>query len=93
MAPFSAADPAAEGSKRPQAVGWIVPWLFLAPALLLLTLSVLLPAAMALLLSFTSSGLDVDAPLQFIGLANLRRLFSDPMMARVTLTTFLYLLG
>ena len=93
MAPFSAADPAAEGSKRPQAVGWIVPWLFLAPALVLLTLSVLLPAAMALLLSFTNSGLDVDAPLQFIGLANLRRLFSDPMMARVTLTTFLYLLG
>jgi putative chitobiose transport system permease protein len=48
---------------------------------------------MALLLSFTTSGLDVDAPLQFIGLANLRRLLSDPMMGRVTLTTFLYLLG
>jgi putative chitobiose transport system permease protein len=65
----------------------------MAPALALLALSVLLPAAMALLLSFTSSGLDVDAPLQFIGLANLRRLLSDPMMARVTLTTFFYLVG
>jgi len=65
----------------------------MAPALALLALSVLLPAAMALLLSFTSSGLDVDAPVQFIGLANLRRLLSDPMMARVTLTTFFYLVG
>jgi putative chitobiose transport system permease protein len=48
---------------------------------------------MALLLSFTRTGLDVDAPLHFIGLANLRRLLSDPMMARVTLTTFVYLVG
>jgi putative chitobiose transport system permease protein len=71
----------------------LMPWLFLAPALALLALSVLVPAAMALVLSFTSSGLDVDAPLRFIGLANVRRLLSDPMMLRVTLTTFLYLVG
>jgi putative chitobiose transport system permease protein len=77
----------------PPSSGRVVPWLFLAPALFLLLLSVLIPAVMALLLSFTTSGLDVDAPLQFIGLANLRRLLSDPMMGRVTLTTFLYLLG
>jgi len=93
MAPFSAADSAAHRAEGPQSLPWLVPWVFMAPALALLALSVLLPAAMALLLSFTSSGLDVDAPLQFIGLANLRRLLSDPMMARVTLTTFLYLLG
>ena len=93
MAPFSAADSAADRAERPQSPPWLVPWLFMAPALALLALSVLLPAAMALLLSFTSSGLDVDAPLQFIGLANLRRLLSDPMMARVTLTTFFYLVG
>jgi putative chitobiose transport system permease protein len=93
MAPFSAEDKAVEGNQGPPSRRGIVPWLFMAPALALLTLSVLLPAAMALLLSFTSSGLDVDAPLQFIGLANLRRLLSDPMMARVTLTTFVYLLG
>ena len=60
--------------------------MFLAPGLLLLLLTVLLPAAMALFFSFTSTGLDVEAPLHFIGLANLRRLFSDPMMARVTFT-------
>jgi putative chitobiose transport system permease protein len=93
MAPFSAADSASDRAEGPQSLSWLVPWLFMAPALALLALSVLLPAAMALLLSFTSSGLDVDAPLQFIGLANLRRLLSDPMMARVTLTTFLYLVG
>jgi len=93
MAPFSAADPAAAGPGRVPSLQRAVPWLFLAPGLILLTLTVLLPAAMALLLSFTSSGLDVDAPLHFIGLANLRRLLSDPMMGRVTLTTFLYLVG
>ncbi|MEB3243761.1 MAG: sugar ABC transporter permease [Cyanobacteriota bacterium] len=70
-----------------------MPWLFMAPALLLLGVSVLIPAIMALGLSFTSSGLDVDAPMRFIGLANVRRLLTDPMMLRVTLTTFLYLVG
>ena len=93
MAPFSAANPAPERTEGSPSSGRVVPWLFLAPALALLLLSVLIPAAMALLLSFTTSGLDVDAPIQFIGLANLRRLLSDPMMGRVTLTTLLYLLG
>jgi putative chitobiose transport system permease protein len=93
MAPFSAADPAGTGARRRASPRRRVPWLFLAPGLALLALTVLVPAAMALVLSFTSSGLDVDAPLRFIGLANLRRLVSDPMMARVTLTTFMYLIG
>jgi len=68
-------------------------WLFLLPALLLLALSVLLPAVMALLMSFSRSGLDVGEPLQFVGLANFRRLLSDPMLLRVTATTLLYLVG
>jgi putative chitobiose transport system permease protein len=68
-------------------------WVFLAPALLLLGLSVLVPAAMALLLSFTQSGLDVSEPLRFVGLANLRRLLADPMFFRVVGTTLLYLVG
>jgi putative chitobiose transport system permease protein len=93
MAPFSSANPAPDQAEGSPSSGRVVPWLFLAPAIALLLLSVLIPAAMALLLSFTTSGLDVDAPLQFIGLANLRRLLSDPMMGRVTLTTFLYLVG
>ena len=68
-------------------------WAFLAPALLLLGISVLIPAALALLMSFSQSGLDVSEPLRFVGLANVRRLLADPMVARVSATTLLYLLG
>jgi putative chitobiose transport system permease protein len=68
-------------------------WAFLAPALVLIGLSVLIPAAMALVMSFSQAGLDVSEPLRFVGLANYRRLLADPMFARVSLTTFLYLVG
>ena len=68
-------------------------WGFLAPGLLLLALSVLIPAAMALLISFCQSGLDVSEPLRFVGLANIRRLLADPMFFRVLGTTLLYLVG
>ncbi len=68
-------------------------WSFLAPALLLLAISVLIPGVMALLISFTRSGLDVSEPLHFIGLANFRRLLADPMLFKVMGTTFLYLIG
>ena len=71
----------------------LVAWAFLLPALVLISLSVLVPALMALVMSFTASGLDVTEPLRFVGLANLQRLFSDPMVRRVMLTTFLYLFG
>ena len=68
-------------------------WLFMAPAVLLLALSVLIPAAMALVMSFSRTGLDVSEPLQFVGLANIRRLLADPMFYRVVATTFVYLVG
>ena len=68
-------------------------WAFLLPAVVLIGLSVLIPAVMALVMSFTTTGLDVSEPLQFVGLANLRRLISDPMALRVMLTTLLYLIG
>ena len=66
---------------------------FWLPALVLISLSVLIPALMALVMSFTTTGLDVSEPLQFVGLANLRRLISDPMALRVMTTTFVYLIG
>ncbi|MFN7899684.1 MAG: carbohydrate ABC transporter permease [Synechococcaceae cyanobacterium] len=75
------------------APGTATAWAFLTPALLLLGLSVLIPGAMALLISFTRTGLDVGEPLTFVGLANLRRLLVDPMLRRVAATTFLYLIG
>ena len=68
-------------------------WAFLFPGMALLALSVLIPAAMALVMSFSRTGLDVSEPLQFVGLANLRRLVADPMFYRVVRTTFLYLVG
>jgi len=68
-------------------------WGFLTPALVLIGLSVLIPAAMALVMSFSQAGLDVSEPLRFVGLANIQRLLADPMFFRVTGTTFLYLLG
>jgi len=68
-------------------------WGFLIPGLLLISLSVLIPAAMALVMSFTQSGLDVSEPLRFVGLANIRRLLADPMFFKVLGTTLLYLVG
>jgi putative chitobiose transport system permease protein len=59
----------------------------------LIGLSVLIPAAMALVMSVSQAGLDVSEPLRFVGLANVRRLLADPMFFRVTGTTFLYLVG
>ncbi|QEY31666.1 sugar ABC transporter permease [Synechococcus sp. RSCCF101] len=73
--------------------GTFTAWAFLTPALVLLSLSVLIPALMALLLSMTRTGLDVSEPLRFIGLENLRRLLLDPIFYRVLGTTLLYLVG
>ena len=61
--------------------------------MVLVCLTVLVPALMALLMSFTRSGLDVSEPLQFIGLANIQRLLADPMFLRVLGTTAIYLVG
>lgn len=73
--------------------GALTAWAFLTPALVLLSLSVLIPALMALLLSVTRTGLDVSEPLHFIGLENARRLILDPVFYRVLGTTLLYLVG
>ena len=68
-------------------------WAFLSPALVLISLSVLIPAAMALVMSFTQTGLDVSEPLRFVGLENVRRLLADPMFFKVLGTTLAYLFG
>ncbi len=80
-------------STRSTGAGTATAWAFLAPALLLIGLSVLIPAAMALVMSFSQAGLDVGEPLRFVGLANIRRLLADPMFFRVAGTTLLYLVG
>ena len=78
MAPMPDATPSS-----PTASSTATAWGFLAPALVLLAVSVLIPGAMALLISFTRSGLDVSEPLHFIGLANFQRLLADPMLVKV----------
>jgi len=83
-------------AQRLERDGWqrsAVAWAFLLPALTLLAISVLVPAVMALVMSFTQTGLDVGEPLRFVGLANLQRLVHDPMFYRVLTTTLLYLIG
>ncbi|MFO0039903.1 MAG: carbohydrate ABC transporter permease [Synechococcaceae cyanobacterium] len=85
-APAPAAPPSLGASSR-------TAWGFLTPALLLLAVSVLVPAAMALVMSFSRTGLSVSEPIQFVGLANLRRLAADPMFFRVAGTTAVYLVG
>ena len=71
----------------------LIAWGFLAPALILLSLSVFVPALMALVISFTQTGLDVTEPLKFIGFANFQRLLGDPMFYQVLGTTLIYLFG
>ena len=83
------AEPVKQASLRQSATAWG----FLTPALLLLSISVLAPALMALVMTFSETGLDVSEPLRFVGLANLRRLSVDPMFYRVLTTTVLYLIG
>ena len=83
------AEPVNQASLRQSAKAWG----FLTPALLLLSISVLTPAVMALVMTFSETGLDVSEPLRFVGLANLRRLSVDPMFYRVLTTTLLYLIG
>ena len=75
------------------AAGSLTAWAFLTPALILLAVSVLIPALLALVMAFSRTGLDLGEPLQFVGAANLRRLVADPMLRRVMVTTFLYLVG
>ncbi|MFN7873004.1 MAG: sugar ABC transporter permease, partial [Cyanobacteriota bacterium] len=59
------------------AAGSLTAWAFLTPALILLAVSVLIPALLALVMAFSRTGLDLGEPLQFVGAANLRRLVAD----------------
>ena len=87
-------EPIYSRSREPSVVrNSLTAWAFLLPALLLISLSVLIPALMALVMSFTATGLDVSEPLRFIGFANFQRLLADPMARQVMFTTFLYLIG
>lgn len=70
-----------------------VPYLFLLPALVALTISVFWPALRAFYLSFTSFGLDLTAPPTWVGLANLKRLMADEVFWQTVRNSLVYLMG
>ncbi|GAB4524619.1 MAG: sugar ABC transporter permease [Pleurocapsa sp.] len=72
----------------------LTPYLFLLPAIALLTLTVFLPAIQAFSLSFTQYELaDITQAPQWIGLENFKRLWSDRVFWQTIRNTLLYLVG
>lgn len=69
----------------------LTPYLFLLPALLILGLTVFLPALQAFYLSFTRY--DLTQPPQWIGLGNFKRLMGDRVFWKTLQNTVLYLIG
>lgn len=78
--------------------GWrfqqqLTPYLFLLPALTVLSLTVFWPALQAFYLSFTRYELDLTQPPLWIGLQNFQRLSRDPVFWQTLGNTILYLVG
>jgi len=71
----------------------LIPYLFLLPALLLLGLTVFLPALQAFYLSFTRYEYDLTQTPQWVGFANFRRLWGDAVFWQTIRNTLLYLFG
>jgi putative chitobiose transport system permease protein len=71
----------------------LTPYLFLLPALLILGLTVFWPALQAFYLSFTRYEYDLTQPPQWVGFANFRRLWADPVFWQTLRNTVLYLVG
>ena len=68
-----------------------VPYLFLMPALFLLTLFFFVPFIQTLGLSFSDYSNNLYSP-SFVGLKNYLTVFADPVFRKVLLNTFLFLL-
>ncbi|WP_204102398.1 MULTISPECIES: sugar ABC transporter permease [Spirulina sp. CCY15215] len=71
----------------------LTPYLFLFPALVILTLTVFLPALQAFSLSFARYEYDLTQMPQWIGVENFRRLAGDRVFWKTLGNTLLYLLG
>ena len=69
----------------------LTPYLFLAPALLILLASVFWPALQAFRLSFMEYGYDVTQPPTWIGFKNFHRLIEDKTFWQTMKNTVLYL--
>ncbi len=72
----------------------LTPYLFLFPAIAILTLTVFLPAIFAFSLSFTQyQSFDLSQPPQWIGWSNFQKLFSDHVFWKTVGNTLLYVIG
>lgn len=71
----------------------VIPYLFLLPALVALTIAVFWPALRAFYLSFTTFGVDLTAAPTWVGTANLQRLVADPIFWQTVRNTLVYLAG
>jgi putative chitobiose transport system permease protein len=69
----------------------LTPYLFLLPALIVLSLTVFYPAVQAFFLSFTRYEYDLTQPPVWIGFKNFQRLWGDPIFWQTFRNTFLYL--
>jgi len=69
------------------------PYLFLLPALIILTIIVFLPAIQAFSLSFTRYEYDLTQPPEWIGWENFQRLAEDKVFRQTLVNTLIYLLG
>ncbi|WP_427160225.1 carbohydrate ABC transporter permease [Aliinostoc sp. HNIBRCY26] len=70
----------------------LTPYIFLLPALVLLSLTVFWPALQAFYLSFTSYE-DISQPAQWVGMKNFLRLWEDKVFWKTLENTLLYLVG
>jgi multiple sugar transport system permease protein len=86
--PRSAARPAAGGRRRRREA--LAGYAFVAPSAIGVTLFVLLPMALAFVLSFTDA--NGFGQYHWVGLDNYHRMFSDPLFTRSIKVTLLYVL-
>jgi putative chitobiose transport system permease protein len=69
----------------------LTPYLFLAPALIVLALTVFWPALQAFYLSFTRFEYDLTQAPTWVGVANFQKLWRDPVFWKTLGNTILYL--
>jgi putative chitobiose transport system permease protein len=81
------------GTKASKLQQQLVPYAFLAPALLVLSLVVFWPALQAFYLSLTEYGFDITQPPQWVGLENFQRLLKDKTFWQTLKNTVIYLVG
>jgi putative chitobiose transport system permease protein len=74
-------------------LGRLTPYWFLLPAMVVLTLTVFLPAIQAFSLSFTRYEYDLTQLPQWVGLTNFQRLWQDKVFWQTIANTLLYLIG